>query len=115
MQAVTAPKEPTGKTYTLEKAFYGDFCEWPEEIEVFISAELAAQIEIARAFMAQNESVRSVTLRPPSDFMSEETHTEMFEACAFDVDGLIVFPNMLFYELQGKYDAHIQAEYSFDT
>ncbi|QDV42522.1 hypothetical protein Enr13x_23700 [Stieleria neptunia] len=99
------------KTITLEKAFYGDYCEWEDEFTVHISPKLQEQIDRMQSLVCEIEFISSVDIHVTDDFMSEQTERLLQEQCPFDVSHITVFATGFVFCLQSKWDAHIQAEY----
>ncbi|QDV81355.1 hypothetical protein [Planctomycetes bacterium TBK1r] len=102
----------TNRTITLEKAFHGDWCEWEETITASISPELQRRIDDLQSMLRETDHLFSINIGVPDDFLSHETETRLQEQCRFDVMYLSVFRTGCVLYLQGKYDAHISAEYS---
>tara|TARA_R110002049_G_C9174280_1_gene562391 strand:- start:8965 stop:9300 length:336 start_codon:yes stop_codon:yes gene_type:complete len=108
----------TKTTITLEKAFYGDFCEWEHTITATISPMLEDQIAAAQKVIRENPFIRTVDVDVPCGFLSEDTEALLQEQCRYDVSHLSVYSTATAYSsgfvfcLQGKWDARIQAEYT---
>jgi predicted signal transduction protein with EAL and GGDEF domain len=98
----------------MEKAFYGDFCQWPDEIQVNVSAALKTRLE-ALYDMMHGTDICSASIDVPADFISAKTAEELRAALHYDVERIIAHRGgFAVYYIQGKYDSRIQAEYAFN-
>ncbi len=101
----------TTNTIKLEKAFFGDFCDWPECIDAQLTSSIQQTINNIRQILIQNKEIQSIDIELPQDFLSHKEQRRLFEACAYDVNYLTIYRHSYCFYLQAKYDAHIQAEY----
>jgi hypothetical protein len=100
------------KKIKLEKSFYGDFCEWEFTIYATISDELQCQLNRAKDLIKGQDFIKSINLETPHDFLDDEISSKLYAQCAYDVEKIAVFECDIYFIIQGKYDSHIQAEYS---
>ncbi|MEO1616671.1 MAG: hypothetical protein AAFV88_12515 [Planctomycetota bacterium] len=96
----------------LEKAFHGDYCEWEQTLTALISPELRRSVDRMQTLIREHSVLRSVKIDVPYDFIAEETETLLQEQCRYDVSYISVYSHGFVFCIQGKWDAHIQAEYT---
>ncbi|MEO1528028.1 MAG: hypothetical protein AAFX06_21570 [Planctomycetota bacterium] len=96
----------------LEKAFHRDFCEWEPTITATISNSLDAQMDAMQDLIRATNCIQSINIAVPDDFISDETEQALQKQCRYDVSYISVFSNFFVFYLEGKWDGHIQAEYS---
>lgn len=95
----------------MEKSFYGEFCQWPDEITAHLSDTLRQRISEIQSLIEASEDIKSVDIAVPPDFFDGEEYEQMQIAGSFDVERLTVYRGGYCLSIQGKYDSHIQAEY----
>lgn len=102
----------TNQFIELEMAFCSDYCEWEATISATVTTDLAAKIDAMQTLILATDYMRSIDIEVSSDFLSDETEALLQDQCRFDICQLTVFAWGFVFCLQGKYDSHIQAEYT---
>lgn len=101
-------------TYSkIEKTYCTILCSWPDSIEVHINNELKDQIRKARNILKYNSFIRSVSLDVPKGFINPEDLNNLYDACPYGVQRIVVFDVYAKYALQSKYSEMITAKYDF--
>lgn len=95
----------------IEKSFSSEYCNWPELINIGFSDDLKNKIDETRNLLKENTSIRHISIETPTRFLQDQSESEIQKNCKYDVNYITIGRTFVCYYIQGKYDAHIQAEY----
>lgn len=102
------------KLSVMKCCFCSEYCEWDEEIYVYVGDNLKRQVARCREILQENFGFKSISIGVPVGFLDGVIGSRLNDVCRIGFQYIEVNEYDIYYCIQSKYDSSYTAEYCFD-